>query len=120
MPGIGTGFNEKITSRLFGLLEACYEGLEKEVEKGLDPKVGIDREFTEIKQYIGLTHEDSGDNPIIIERLALFLESCYQGMSNNLKDGDLKKAIELKNKSLETYIDAIEKRHKSRYASLWK
>jgi len=120
MPGFGTGFNEKIKTRLFSFLGACYEGLQEEVASGLDPKVGINREFTEIKQYIGLTHEDLGDNPLIIERLALFLESCYQCMLNNLKDDDLKKAIEIKIKDLEVYIDAIEKRHKSKYGSLWK
>ena len=121
MPGIGTGFNEKIKTRLFSFLEACYEGLQEQVALGrLTPKEGISREFTEIKQYLGLTKKDGTINSEIIEKLLIFLEVCYKSMSENVdKTDDLRLAIDSKFRELEKYIDAIEKKQKATYGSIW-
>ena len=121
MPGLGTGFNEKIKTRLFSFLEACYEGLQEQVALGrLDAKTGINREFTEIKQYLGLIRKQAGNNPEIVEKLIIFLEACYKCMYENVeKTNDLNIAIESKFRELERYIDAIEKKQKATYGSIW-
>ena len=48
MPGIGTGFDENIKLKLEDFLKSCYNGLRIAVSNGLNPKKGIEKEFTEI------------------------------------------------------------------------
>jgi len=120
MPGLGTGFNAKIKSNLFSFLSSCYEGMQEQVDKELDPKEGINREFTEIKQYLGIIRKETGHNPEVAEKLLIFLEACYKNMDYNLsKTGNLREAIKLKFSDLEKYIDTIEKKQKSQYGSIW-
>jgi len=52
MPGIETGFNEKILTTLLQFLDACYEGLLVKIKEGLEPEKAVEMEFKELKEYI--------------------------------------------------------------------
>ena len=120
MPGIGTGFDEAIKRKLFAFMRACYKGLCDQVAKGLDPKVGIQREFTEIQQYLSITQQKGTLHAQAGSHLLYYLKACYEGIYAQLQNGeDLQQAIEAELTALESYIDAIEEHQKNTYGSIW-